>query len=177
MEDGGPLAEELVEFLRMAGPELHGLLVRLTLRADLAEDLMQELFLKLRRSAGFRAAVDARAYAFRVAIHLALDARRREKGWAELPESLAAEEGRPLEGLVRQEQAQRVLGAVAELSALAREAAVLHFVEQRSYAEAAAVMGKTEHQVRGLCQDALRQLRAALGVRCVEAAKEVSHEG
>jgi RNA polymerase sigma factor (sigma-70 family) len=176
MDDGGPLAEELIELLRTAGPELHGLLVRLTLRVDLAEDLMQELFLKLRRSAGFYAAADARAYAFRAAIHLALDARRREKSWAELPESLAAAEGRPLEGLVRREQAQRVLGAVAELSGLAREAAVLHFVEQRSFAEAAAMMGKTEHQVRGLCQDALRQLRAALGVTGAKATKEITHE-
>jgi len=148
------------------------MLTRLTLRRDRSEELMQELFLKLHRSAAFRKARDPRAYAFRAAIHLALDARRREKALAELPESLAAAEVRPLEAVIHGEQAQRVLAAVAELSPLAREAAVLHFVEQQSYAEAAGMMGRTEHQVRGLCQDALRQLRGALA----PSAKEIFHE-
>ena len=134
---------------------------------------MQELFLKLHRSAAFGKARDPRAYAFRAAIHLALDARRRERAPAELPESLCAAGLRPLEAAINAEQAQRVLAAVAELSPLAREAAVLHFVEQQSFEEAAGLMGKTEHQVRGLCQDALRQLRAALGA---PEAREVSHE-
>ena len=167
------MADELVHLLRTAGPQLHALLTRLALRADRAEELMQELFLKLHRSAAFGKARDPRAYAFRAAIHLALDARRRERAPAELPESLCAADVRPLEAAMNREQCQRVLAAVAELSPLAREAAVLHFVEQQSYEEAAGVMGKTEHQVRGLCQDALRQLRGALGV---EATREVSHE-
>jgi hypothetical protein len=44
---------------------LHRLLIRLTLLADAANDLLQELFLRLRSSTGFRNATDPAAFAVR----------------------------------------------------------------------------------------------------------------
>ncbi len=151
------------------------MLTRLTLRADRAEELMQELFLKLHRSPAFARAHNPRAYAFRTAIHLALDARKHtsHKSFTPLPETLASRQALPLDSAIQAEQAQRLMAAVAELSPQAREAAVLHFIEQRSFDEAAALMEKTPHQVRALCSDALRQLRAAFQI---SAASEVAHE-
>ena len=57
----------LLALLQARGPALHALLTRLTLRADVAEDLMQELFLRLRRSAAFPRAGDPGGHATRAA--------------------------------------------------------------------------------------------------------------
>lgn len=170
------MAEALLHLLRTSGPELHALFLRLTLRADRAEELMQELFLKLHRTGALARAENPRAYAYRAAIHLALDLRRREKSQprvhGDVPENIAAPGTPPLQALIVNEQAQQVLAVMAELSGPAREAAVLHYIQQRSYEETAAMMEKTPHQVRALCQDALRQLRGAMQTL---AAREVSH--
>lgn len=166
------MADALTNLVWTCGPELYALFMRLTLRADRAEELMQELFLKLHASQAFAKARDPRAYAFRAAIHLAFDARRREKPAAALPELLSAPDSAPLETLIQQEEAQRVLAALAELSPLAREAAVLHFIQQHTFEEAGQLMEKSAHQVRGLCQDALRQLKIAFHVP----AREVSRD-
>lgn len=165
---------DVLTTLSTAGPRLLALLTRLTLRPDLAEELIQELFLNLARSPAFRKANDPTAYAFQAAIHLAMKARQqRLKRFAQLPADLTAATVPPLESLVRGEQADQVLAALAELSAQARDAAVLHFIEQRSYEEIAAAMNKSPHQVRGLCHDALRQLRVRFQVSNPE---ELSHD-
>ena len=68
---------EIVEFLDEHGRVLFGLLYRVTLREDVAEDLMQDLFLKLDASEKFPSARCPLAYARRVALHLAFDWRRK----------------------------------------------------------------------------------------------------
>ena len=47
---------ELLSLLKHSGARLFSLLVRLTLREDVAEDLMQDLFIRLSDSRGFREA-------------------------------------------------------------------------------------------------------------------------
>ena len=42
--------KELLELLDKSGADLYALLTRLTLREDVAEELMQELFIKLKGS-------------------------------------------------------------------------------------------------------------------------------
>ena len=64
--------QTLLDILDKDSRQLHLLLARLTLREDVAEDLMQELFLKLHRSGGFLKARNSRAYVRRAAIHLGL---------------------------------------------------------------------------------------------------------
>ena len=66
----------LLELLQRSGARLHALLVRVTLREDVAEDLLQELFLRLDASAGFYEASSREAYAQTAAIRLAFDWRR-----------------------------------------------------------------------------------------------------
>jgi DNA-directed RNA polymerase specialized sigma24 family protein len=48
------------------------------LREEVAEDLMQELFLKLSGPSAFQKADDPPAYAFRSAIHIAFDWRKNQ---------------------------------------------------------------------------------------------------
>src|SRR3954469_12111610 len=69
----------LLQLLDTDGRRLHRLLTRLTLRADAAEDLLQELFLRLRDSAGFRMADNPAAFAVRTAVNLAFDWRRKSQ--------------------------------------------------------------------------------------------------
>ena len=68
--------EDLLGLLDASGPRLFRLLKRLTLREDVAEVLMQELFLALSRSPAFHRAKDPAAYAYRSAMHLAFAWRR-----------------------------------------------------------------------------------------------------
>ena len=71
--------KELLELLEKSGASLYALLTRLTLREDIAEELMQELFIKLRNSRGRARVANWDAYARRAAINLAFDWRRAHK--------------------------------------------------------------------------------------------------
>lgn len=154
--------DRLLSILEAQGAELHVLLTRLTLRPDVAEDLLQELFLKLRTAVGFRDARNPRAYIFRAAMHLAFDWRRTQTPAAPLDTEPAAAPESALERLVDAEDVARILEALPALSELGRQALVLRYLQQHDYADIAQQLGKTEHQVRGLCHKALGQLRALL---------------
>ncbi len=71
-----PGDESILVFLEEQGARLHALLVRLTLRTDVADDLMQDLFCKLSHDARWLAARNPTAYAVRMATNLAFDHRR-----------------------------------------------------------------------------------------------------
>ncbi len=167
----------LLSILDKHGAQLHALLTRLTLRADVAEDLLQELFLKLARAKGFAAAHNPKAYVFRAAIHLAFDWRRAQKYAEPLRADLVMcdpEHDRgPLDRIIDAEELDQVLDAMRYLSRLGRHVVVLRYLQQFDYAEIAEQLGKTEHQVRGLCAKALGQLRTML----VPAVCELEREG
>jgi RNA polymerase sigma-70 factor (ECF subfamily) len=157
--------ERVLAVLQDSGQKLHALLLRLTLRADVAEDLLQELFLKLNQSAGFAGATDRTAYAFRAAIHLAFDWRRgRKPGVVGLEQIEQVEEcaASPLQNLVARERMERVLDVVGRLRGIQRDAVVMHYIEQESFQSIAEQLNKTPHQVRGLCHKGIRQLRNRL---------------
>ena len=157
--------ERVLAVLQDSGQKLHALLLRLTLRADVAEDLLQELFLRLNQSAGFAGATDRTAYAFRAAVHLAFDWRRRRKTAAvQLEQIELAEEGAasPLQSLVARERMERVLDVVGRLRGIQRDAVVMHYIEQESFQSIARQLNRSPHQVRALCHKGIRQLRNRL---------------
>ncbi|KKL14571.1 hypothetical protein LCGC14_2514310 [marine sediment metagenome] len=155
----------LLEFLESAGGSLHTLLTRLTLREDVAEDLMQELFIKLSRAKGFAKADNHLAYARRAAMHLAFDWRRLQERKsvtaAMITEPLAANL-LPLSKLISDEQLGQILDAVGRLSELSREAFVMRHIQQEPYEAVANQLDKTPHQVRALCHKAVEQIRSLL---------------
>ena len=159
--------EELLEYLDKSGAELFALLTRLTLRQDVAEELMQELFIKLSRSSGpNHKAGTWDAYARKAAINLAFDWRRgrRRKPLQPLeqaPEPVA-NDGSPLAGLIRSEELQETLDAIGRLRKAAREAMIRRYIQQESYEHIASQMGATPHQVRAMCSRAVNYLRATL---------------
>jgi RNA polymerase sigma factor (sigma-70 family) len=158
---------ELLDLLEKSGAGLHALLTRLTLREDVAEELLQELFLKL-HGARDQGGIDCwYAYARRTAINLAFDWRRRQKirrscsleGVLER----ASEDRAPLSRLIESEELGQVLAAIDRLHGTSREVFVLRYIEQNAYEEIAEQLGKTVHQVRALCSRAMSTLRSVLG--------------
>ena len=157
---------EVVELLDSSGGRLYALLVRLTLREDIAEELMQELFIKLSHARGFRNANNPYAYACRVAINLASDHHRWRKNHMtqELPqiaEPVARQPG-PLAEVIRTEQLDQIVYGVARLSPKLRTAFVMRHLQHDSYETLAAQLGKTPQQARALCQKARNKLRTLI---------------
>jgi RNA polymerase sigma factor (sigma-70 family) len=152
----------LLSMLDTHGAELHALFTRLTMRPAVAEDLLQELFLKLRGANGFERAGNRKAYLFRAAINLAFDWRRAQRPTEPLTTEPAAAPHSPLDHLIDAERMEQVVDAMQHLSELGRKVVVLHYLQQQDYAEIAKQLGKTEHQVRALCSKALGQLQTIL---------------
>ena len=171
---------ELLGLLDQFGAGLHALLTRLTLREDVAEELMQDLFLKL-HGAKDQGRIDCwYAYARRTAINLAFDWRRRQAtrracSLDDLSER-ASDTDSPLGKLIASEELEQILAAVGRLQGASREVFVLRYIQQSSYEEIAAQLGKNVHQVRALCFRALSTLRDVLGCAPEPAdGKEVQH--
>lgn len=157
--------QKLLELLDKHGASLHALLTRLTLSEDAAEELMQELFVKLNGVKDFSSLENACAYASKAATNLAFDWWRRQKR-GRLPLDAIAEPvsdaGSPLTDLVEREQLQEVLRAVSRLKNPSRDVVVMRYMQGGSYDFIAGRLGKTEHQVRAMCSKALRKLQRVL---------------
>ncbi len=157
---------KLLELLEKSGAALYALLTRLTLREDVAEELMQELFIKLSNSSELDKVKNLGAYARRAAINLAFDWRRSQKrnvlGLDRLNEP-ASNEKSPLAKLVQKEELQEILNAIEQINTPAREVFVMRYIQQESYDDIAEQLGKTPHQARALCSRAMSNLRNILG--------------
>ena len=148
----------------------------MTLRREAAADLFQELFARLAGSAGFAAAEDFPAFAYRAAINLAHDWRRRQRrvpAAGPLPPELPAPNGSPVDLFDRDEVA-RVLDAVAELGSPARDAVCLRYLMQMSYADLGRVLGRSAHAARALCHAGIVRVRRILSDRSSDG-RQVNH--
>jgi len=157
--------KELLELLDKSGANLYALLTRLTLREDVAEELMQELFIKLINSRSFDKAGNPEAYARRAAINLAFDWRRsRKRNPLRLDQirEPASNDSSPLGKLVQAEELDEILNAIGQLKKVPREAFVMRYIQQESYDYIAEQLGKTSHHVRALCSRASNRLRNIL---------------
>ena len=158
---------ELLELLDRSGPSLFALLTRLTLRQDAAEELMQELFLRLSDGDNHVGIECLGAYARRTAINLAFDWRRRKRRRETVPLDIVAEPlsqmPGPLADVVAAEEIEQILNAVGRLNGLSRQAFVMRYIQQDSYEAIAEQLGKTPHHVRAMCFRATQQVRDLVG--------------
>ena len=148
-----------------SAPRLHGLLARLTRREDAAGDLLQELFIRLWKSKTFAKAQDPFAYAYRAAINLAFEWRRkRKRTYQSLQQDCAAadNDSSALAEMIRAEELEQVLNATSMLTDLARDVVVMRYVQQESYEEIARRLGKKPQYLRSVCSKALARLRELL---------------
>ncbi len=158
--------KELLELLDKSGAGIFTLLTRLTLRKDAAEELMQELFLKLSNSRGFEKSASRDAYARRAAINLAFDWRRKFRQKAvsqEFAYEVVTNEGSPLSKIIRTEELEEMLNAIEKLNEKGRQAIVMRYIQEQSYEDIAAQIGKTPHQARAICAKAMNRLRDRMG--------------
>lgn len=159
--------KELLDLLDRSGASLYALLTRLTLREDVAEELMQELFIKLSKASRFKKVKNWNAYAHKAAINLVFDWGRRQKR-APVPlddiREPASNQESALSELVHMEELQETLDAIGRLNGQSRQALVMRYIQEQSYEHIAEQLGKTPHHVRAMCSRALSHLRSTLGV-------------
>ena len=155
----------ILQLLDTSGERLHRLLGRLTRRQDVVGDLMQELFIRLWNSRALDEADDPFAYAYRAAINLAFEWRRKQKTTCQLSRgnrNAPKDNTSALGKMIRAEELEQVLDATSKLSDLARDVVVMHYIEQDSYEEIGRRLGKKPQYMRALCAKAMAELREML---------------
>lgn len=149
---------------------------------ELARDVTQEVFLRLFRVIRrFRKGGRFDPWLYRITVHLALDAWRKERRHRQAAplEAAAGAPDRdaptPLEDLRRQE-VRRVFGLLSgSLGRKQRAAFVLREIEGLPTAEVAAILGTTESTVRNHVLHARRTLREGLRSRFPEYCPKSTH--
>jgi RNA polymerase sigma-70 factor (ECF subfamily) len=142
--------------------------------AALAEELSQEVFLRVYRArASYQAKAKFKTWLFRIATNLALNALRdsRKDAWQKRLSDISAG-GRPLqvsdnrptaeERLVHETKFAEVRRAIAELPELQRSAVVMQRYREMDYGEIAAALGCSESAVKSLLFRAHEALRHRL---------------
>jgi RNA polymerase sigma-70 factor, ECF subfamily len=168
--------EQLVERYQT---RLVGILHHLIGNADEAEDLAQEVFLRVYRARKkYRARCKFSTWLFTIANNLAMNTlrSRRRKPVLHLDAQMSDSSGsrpaaqfvadssgnQPVRRIQRGELAKMIRQAVAGLNERQRMAVVLNKFEEMNYAEIAEVMGLTTKAVKSLLCRARTNLRAAL---------------
>ena len=156
--------KKILQLLDVSGPRLHRLLARLTQSEDVVGDLLQELFLRLWNSRAFDRAEDPFAYTYRAAINLAFEWRRRQQTCQALQEDCPAaqDDSSALGKIIRAEELEQVLDAIAKLPDLARDVIVMRYIEQDSYEQIGERLGKKPQHIRSVCSKAMARLRELL---------------
>lgn len=138
------------------------MILRITLREEAAEDLMQELFMRLNRRNALSRSNNPLGYAVRTAMRLAFDWRRSQRrrldkdAICEEPISNSDWEHSQLE---QREDLKAVLDDMDRLTTISRDILVMRYLEEHTYEEIAKVIGKTPHQIRALCHKAIARMR------------------
>ncbi len=127
-----------------------------------AEDVAQEVFLRLHRH-GLAFANDAAfgSWLYRVTVNLCLDRTRAARPSVELTELRSAELSAE-RVVIREQEKQQLMAALATLPPRERAAVVLREIEGLTTAEVAAVMGSAEVTVRSQVAKAISRLRGML---------------
>ena len=142
-------------------------LTRLTGSRDRAEDLGQETFLRLFRSAGgYVEQGYLRAYLFRIATNLVRSQERRERRQRLLLPLLGGEQDRSEAsahaGLLRQEMQRELNAAVARLPLRYRVPLVLHEIEGWSYSDIAVELDCREGTIKSRIHRGRQSLKRQL---------------
>jgi RNA polymerase sigma-70 factor, ECF subfamily len=151
-------------------PRVHRLAARLLDDAAEAEDVAQELFLRLWQLAPLWRGEQARVatWIHTVVLNLCRDRLRRRRPQQAMDEVAEAAfgdapEDRPEAVLGRAERGRILQASIAALPERQREALLLFHVEGLSQAESAAALGISEDALESLLARARRSLRARLG--------------
>ena len=138
---------------------------RMTGRASVAEDLTQEVFLRVVRGAAtYEERERELSWVFRIARHVLVDRHRAE---TRAPAAIAIEDGGPFAVPALQPVGFAIDEALVRLPDAEREAFLLREVAGLGYAEIAGITGATPDAARMRIHRARIALRAALGLYAV----------
>lgn len=142
---GGDLSA-FEEIVRRYQRRVYGVALRVVRRHDVADDVVQEAFLRAHRAlASFDLERPFGPWICRIAANLAVNHVRspeaREEGLPEDHGERVAECGDPLDGVLDQEALAVLAGALARLPAEQRAVFVLRAMEEMSYKEIAEALG------------------------------------
>jgi RNA polymerase sigma factor (sigma-70 family) len=162
------------ELYALAAPRLYGYLAKLSRSRSVADDLLQQTFLKIHRArAAYVPGADPLPWFYSIAHRTFLDeARRIQRGIVrtagdEVPEVPAGLDGAPDdrrdEPRVDPELARAAVDALGELPPQQREAVVLTKLEGKSVAEAAEIAGTTVGAMKVRAHRGYEALRRLLG--------------
>jgi len=156
---------ELVSQLYLeAREDVYRYLLTLGVTAAQAQELTQDAFLRLYQSAGTTTIREPRAWLFRVAHNLGLNARARERSAAPLDETLLAvlhdRTRGPEAELIENQRNLRVARAVADLSPQQKQVLELRIAGLR-FREIAETLGIGTSTVSEFLDRALRRLKKA----------------
>jgi RNA polymerase sigma-70 factor (ECF subfamily) len=163
------------ELYALVAPRLLGYLLKMARERALADDLLQQTFLKVHRArAAYVRGADPVPWMYSIAHRTFIDQTRKHKravvrvGEAdELPEVAAAltgeSEDRRDDGRADPEMVAAALDALAELPAQQREAVVLTKLDGKSVAEAAEIAGTTIGAMKVRAHRGYEALRKLLG--------------
>lgn len=143
---------------RLYARSAYTLALRLTGRPDVADDVVQEAFMKaMEKLDGFRGDAPFGAWLKRLVANSAIDRLRADKRWVDGDAEtllLPAESGA--------EAQIEAMGLLARMTAPARTALVLHEIEGYNHAELAEIFGKSESYSKSLLSRAIGRLRSLL---------------
>ena len=154
-------------------PAILRFFVSRTRSATEAEEVVQEIYLRLNRAGGTPIA-EPLNYLYRIGLNIVIDRTReqrrralRDEAWSEattsrIGDSAVDQSPSPLEALERRQQVARVAAAIAALPPAAGRAFRLHKIDGLSHAEVAAALGISRSGVEKHIAIAVRHLAKAL---------------
>lgn len=158
---------------RHRGPVVH-FLYRMVLNQGVAEELAQEVFLRVYRSrSSYEPTAKFTTWLFRIATHLALNWLRDGKH-QKTQQSLDAESGEGVarqipdqgasveQSMVREVRFREVRAAIETLPEKQRAAVLMHKYQEMEYSQIAGALGCSESAVKSLLFRAYESLRARL---------------
>ncbi len=161
--------QALADLYAREGTSLLHYLLQFTADRGLAEELLQDTFVAVWKNAGsFAGRSRSRAWLFGIARRRACKRlRRREPPLAGLDglEALPTSDAEPEAALFARLDREALLAGIEQLSDIHREALLLAFVHELSYAEIAEILDVPVGTVKSRLNHAKRALRALLTVR------------
>ncbi len=171
------------ELYALIAPRLLGYLLRMARSRAVAEDLLQQTFLKVHRArTAYIRGTDPLPWIYSIAHRTFLDEARRTKraivkvgsedGVPEVAAGITGESADRIDDGVDPELAKAALDALAELPEAQREAVVLTKLDGKTVAEAAAIAGTTVGAMKVRAHRGYEALRRLLGRPPAEPARK-----
>ncbi len=154
-------SEMLRQFYGRYASEIYLYLYSLCKSRELAEDLMQDVFLKALLSLS-DSHTNIRAWLYKVARNTCLNELRKRNRETELDEQLAVSDETILGSVIQNEQKKALYQAMMKLPDRQREILELFYFSEMSIKEIAAVLTLSAENVRVLAYRAKKQLRSEM---------------